>query len=93
MDLSSPKRTLSRAPFLRVVLPFVLGLAIVARAEQVPFSISPLFVGLTPLLVGVLLLPAGEGAGGRPVGTACRICPRAQCPGRHEPSILPSEEA
>lgn len=41
----------------------------------------------------MLLLPAGEGAGGRPVGTACRVCPRTQCPGRHEPSILPSEEA
>lgn len=61
MELTSPKRILSRAPFLRVVLPFVLGLAVVARSEQVTFSLSTLFIGLTPLLVGVLLLPAGEG--------------------------------
>ncbi|WGW05886.1 helix-turn-helix transcriptional regulator [Tropicibacter oceani] len=29
-----------------------------------------------------------EGAAPLPVGTACRICPRAGCPGRREPSVL-----
>ena len=24
----------------------------------------------------------------RPVGTSCRVCPRAQCPGRREPSLV-----
>ncbi|RWR49391.1 helix-turn-helix domain-containing protein [Sinirhodobacter ferrireducens] len=39
----------------------------------------------------MLLLPAPPGREGneRAVGSSCRICPRAGCPGRREPSILP----
>ncbi len=33
-------------------------------------------------------VPDGERAAPRPVGTSCRICPRATCPARREPSIM-----
>ncbi|WP_342365234.1 short-chain fatty acyl-CoA regulator family protein [Paracoccus ravus] len=38
----------------------------------------------------MLLLPAPSqpGRAALPIGPACRICPRRECPGRHEPSIL-----
>lgn len=39
----------------------------------------------------MLILPATPADAGQPaipVGTACRICPRADCPARREPSIL-----
>ncbi|PTV94474.1 hypothetical protein C8J27_1073 [Rhodobacter aestuarii] len=38
----------------------------------------------------MLILPAPLGATetARPVGTSCRVCPRAACPGRREPSLV-----
>lgn len=38
----------------------------------------------------MLLLPAPASAGeeARAVGSSCRVCPRAQCPGRREPSLV-----
>ena len=30
-----------------------------------------------------------EAAGGLPVGPGCRVCPRAACAARREPSVLP----
>jgi predicted transcriptional regulator/DNA-binding XRE family transcriptional regulator len=38
----------------------------------------------------MLILPAdpGEAARASPVGTSCRICPRAECPARREPSVI-----
>ncbi|MFC3058109.1 helix-turn-helix transcriptional regulator [Paenirhodobacter populi] len=47
-----------------------------------------------PLLVEsmMLVLPATGDDAARPVGTACRICPRANCPGRNEPALLPQPE-
>ena len=39
----------------------------------------------------MLILPLGSDhptEGTQPVGSACRVCPRVQCPGRREPSIL-----
>lgn len=40
----------------------------------------------------VLPAPATEEAA-RPVGTACRNCPRPACPGRHEPALLAGSDA
>jgi predicted transcriptional regulator len=40
----------------------------------------------------MLILPAATGTPGEapplPVGSSCRICPRAACAARREPSIL-----
>lgn len=38
----------------------------------------------------MLIVPAPRDLAheGRPIGSSCRICPRAECPGRREPSIL-----
>ena len=43
-----------------------------------------------PLLHSVMLiLPAGpDSAPALDVGATCRVCPRAACPARREPSIL-----
>ncbi|GGH47346.1 DUF2083 domain-containing protein [Frigidibacter albus] len=48
------------------------------------------FDGPQVLEAGMLLLPAeaARGPGELPVGATCRICPRADCPARREPSIL-----
>jgi len=48
---------------------------------------------MPPILEATMLIEPieGEGEGGGaalPVGTSCRICPRAACPARREPSIL-----
>jgi transcriptional regulator with XRE-family HTH domain len=42
------------------------------------------------LRAGMLIAPAGQGAGSRAVavGATCRICPRAACPARREPAIV-----
>lgn len=45
-----------------------------------------------PLLMQAMMLilpaPRDMAQEARPVGSSCRICPRAACPGRREPSIL-----
>jgi len=48
------------------------------------------FDGPQVLEAGMLLLPAeaARSPGELPVGATCRICPRAECPARREPSIL-----
>ena len=48
------------------------------------------FDGPQVLEAGMLLLPAeaARGPDELPVGATCRICPRAECPARREPSIL-----
>ncbi len=48
------------------------------------------FDGPQVLEAGMLLLPAGAARAPAelPVGATCRICPRAECPARREPSIL-----
>jgi transcriptional regulator with XRE-family HTH domain len=60
-------------------------------AQAVALPAAPLRAGEEPLLEAVmLLLPDPSGTGGEPeaVGSACRICPRAPCPARREPSVL-----
>lgn len=65
-------------------------LAIAATEEAVPggFNMPPL------LRSYMLLLPLDAGSEGvgetpQPVGTSCRVCARADCAARREPSILP----
>ena len=36
----------------------------------------------------MLMVPEPVGAGGRAVGSSCRVCLRNPCPARREPSIL-----
>lgn len=50
---------------------------------RLPFG----FAGPDLRMAAMLILPGGEGAA-LPVGSTCRICPRAACPARHEPSVL-----
>ncbi|HHI70154.1 MAG TPA: XRE family transcriptional regulator [Rhodobacteraceae bacterium] len=57
--------------------------------------VSPGFDGVQIIEAVMLVIPesrAGDlGEGGRPVGTSCRICPRAECVARREASILAQE--
>jgi predicted transcriptional regulator/transcriptional regulator with XRE-family HTH domain len=48
------------------------------------------FGGPQVMRAHMLILPAdpGETARPTPVGTSCRICPRAACPARREPSVI-----
>ncbi len=44
-----------------------------------------------PVVEAVMLILPLDGAGlspARPVGSACRVCPRENCPARREPSVL-----
>ncbi|MGZ9810085.1 short-chain fatty acyl-CoA regulator family protein [Pseudoroseicyclus sp. H15] len=53
----------------------------------------PAGFGTPPAIASVMLVrPASaSGPAPAPVGTACRICPREDCPARREPSIMPAE--
>jgi len=57
--------------------------------------VSPGFDGVQIIEAVMLVIPenrAGDlGGGGQPVGTSCRICPRADCAARREVSILAQE--
>jgi len=57
--------------------------------------VSPGFDGVQIIESVMLVIPesrAGDlGAGGQPVGTSCRICPRGDCAARRELSILAQE--
>ena len=46
------------------------------------------FGGPEVRLAGMLIAPAAEAGAALPLGGSCRICPRAGCPARREPSIL-----
>jgi predicted transcriptional regulator len=41
----------------------------------------------------MLILPDAGAGVPLPIGSSCRICPRAACPARREPSILAIEGA
>ncbi|MFD1914299.1 short-chain fatty acyl-CoA regulator family protein [Halodurantibacterium flavum] len=48
-----------------------------------------------PVLAEAMMLilpssPPQDAAPAQPVGTSCRICPRAACPARREPSLMPA---
>lgn len=46
---------------------------------------------MSPVIRAMMLIqpdPASRRGDERPVGSACRVCPRAACPARREPSIL-----
>lgn len=48
-------------------------------------------IGAVPLITSAMLILPEDGAApgdATPVGTSCRICPRAQCPARREPAIV-----
>ena len=74
--------------------------AVMEMAGRVPqrfevFAIGELshpqgFDGPTIAMASMLVMPAAtqRAEGERYVGAACRICPRAACPARREPSIL-----
>ncbi len=65
-------------------------------AQAVAAPVLPLRAGEEPLFESVmLLLPDPPGTAGAPetVGPACRICPRAPCPARREPSLLAADTA
>ncbi|PZQ95679.1 MAG: XRE family transcriptional regulator [Cereibacter sphaeroides] len=50
----------------------------------------PLGFQSAPMAEAAMLILPDEGGAGEalPIGTTCRICPRAACPARREPSIL-----
>jgi len=59
-------------------------------AFAAPRGAAPNFEG--PVLMEAMMLilpaPARTEAAERAVGASCRVCPRAACPGRREPSLL-----
>lgn len=58
-----------------------------AMADVVPAS----GFGMPPIVRGLMLFQADAAprdGDERPIGTACRVCPRAACSARREPSIL-----
>lgn len=58
--------------------------AVAHPATPASFDVPPVFEAT------MLVEPAPRDAAGtaQPVGTSCRVCPRAGCPARREPSIL-----
>ncbi len=67
------------------------------RAHAVAAAAGALVPGRVPLFEAhMLLAPRAAGADeadALPVGVTCRICPRPECPGRREPSILDAGRA
>ncbi|MGD9919380.1 MAG: short-chain fatty acyl-CoA regulator family protein [Paenirhodobacter sp.] len=52
---------------------------------------APAGFGAPVLMASMMLIlpaPAAVAPDERPVGSSCRVCPRAGCPGRREPSLL-----
>ncbi len=75
----------------RVVQPGTDGAAFLCHAIAQP--VTPPRVNRDPVLVAHMLIvpvPGGEEAArdALPVGASCRVCPRALCDARSEPSIL-----
>ncbi len=58
--------------------------AVALPVTKPDFTVPPLYEAT------MLILSAPETAQAQPVGTSCRICPRQDCRGRREPSILTS---
>lgn len=53
---------------------------------------APPGFGAAPTFAAAMLFRAAtpdDGGPAQPVGTTCRVCPRAGCPARREPSVLP----
>lgn len=72
------------------------GTALRVEAQATP--VGPLVANADPLMESHMLVrpaPVGASPGGTmtgfvEVGVTCRVCPREDCPGRREPSILAS---
>lgn len=85
--LARPMQPLARRVDMAGRLPRRFDCYAISQLRGAPgFDTAPLWEAT------MLIRPATEDAGPRPaadpVGTACRICPRADCAARREPSIL-----
>ncbi|SDZ22615.1 transcriptional regulator, XRE family [Jannaschia faecimaris] len=59
------------------------------RVHAVAEAVTPPGFGQAPVLQATMLLTRSRSAGaGLPVGPGCRVCPRADCAARREPSVL-----
>ena len=77
------------APLMAVLaIPGTAPRRVLAQAVAAP--VVPVVFGSPPVLRATMLLTPAPGAEGAEVqvGTACRVCPRHDCPARREPSVL-----
>ena len=59
------------------------------RVHAIAQAVAVAGFGAAPVIRATMLLTrTHSGGAGAPVGPGCRVCPRAECPARREPSVL-----